>query len=332
MGTCRDEILAIWPRLEARSEDGTVTVQAVVDALKQSGSRYAESTIRTHVTSRMCADAADHHGTVFADLQRLDRGRYRLRHSSERGLASEVVEALPKCRCGCEKTTSGDRTLYRPGHDARHASQIARAILADPGQRDVLLGALPSAALREKAASMVTRRTRPAPAEETAGEPARPDGHTSAAVVEQPLPDVPAGDSRVLREAEAVMLDALSQVLRIPLVPERILLPDNTRVEVDGVSHEPPVLVEAWAHQGKPKSAQRNKVLGDALKLIHVAKVLGGLHRRVLCFSDPEAARPFVGSSWYAAALRDHGIEVHVVTLPGEWQARILEAQQRQFR
>jgi hypothetical protein len=113
------------------------------------------------------------------------------------------------------------------------------------------------------------------------------------------------------------MLDALSQVLGIPLVPEHIRLPDGTRVDVDGVSHEPPVLVEAWAHQGKPKSAQRNKVLSDALKLIHVAKILGGEHRRVLCFSDPDAARPFVGKSWFAAALRDEDVEVHVVALPG---------------
>ena len=98
METCRDEILVIWPRLEARSEDGTVTVQDVVDALRREGTRYSESTIRTHVTSRMCADAPDHHAKVYADLQRLDRGRYRLRRSPESGPAPELsrsATALP---------------------------------------------------------------------------------------------------------------------------------------------------------------------------------------------------------------------------------------------
>jgi hypothetical protein len=280
----------------------------------------------------MCADAPDHHAKVFADLERLDRGRYRLRRPLERRSAPEVAEASARCRCGCGEATSGRRALYRPGHDARHAGQIARAILADPDQRDALLAALPSAALRDKAASLAASRSRPRPTKGSAGTPALPDGHNAGTVVEEPLPDVPAGDSGVQREAEAVMLDALSQVLRVPLVPERVHLPDGTWVDVDGVSHDPPVLVEAWAHQGEPKSAQRNKVLSDALKLVHVAKILGGKHRRVLCFSDSDAARPFVGRSWYAAALRDQGVEVHVVALPGRWRTRILEAQRRQYR
>jgi len=257
--TCRDEILAIWPRLEARSEDGTVTVQAVVDALRREGTRYSESTIRTHVTSRMCADAPDHHAKVFADLERLDRGRYRLRRPLERGSPPEVAEARPRCRCGCGEATSGHGALYRPGHDARHASQIAQAILADPDQRDVLLAALPTAALRDKAASMAAPQSRPRPTKGSAEQPALPDGHNAGTVVEEPLPDIPAGDSSVQREAEAVMLDALSQVLRAPLVPERIHLPDGTWVDVDGVSHDPPVLVEAWAHQGNPSQPRETR-------------------------------------------------------------------------
>ncbi|NEE01200.1 hypothetical protein [Phytoactinopolyspora halotolerans] len=331
MNTCRDEILAIWPRLEAFSEDGTVTLQTVVDALRREGTTFSESTIRTHVTSRMCADAPDHHAQVFADLVRMDGGRYRMRHSPTRATVP-ATEARPTCRCGCGEATSGSRALYRAGHDARHASQVARAIVADPGKRAILLESLPSAALRDKAASIAARRARPEPTKGSTGKQARPYGQTSQPVVEDPLPNVPAGDSSVQREAEVVMLDALAQALRIPLVPERIRLPDGTWVDVDGVSHEPPVLVEAWAHQGKPKSAQRNKVLSDALKLIHVAKILGQEHRRMLCFSDTEAAQPFVGNTWYAAALRDQRVEVHVVALPRSWRTRILEAQQRQYR
>jgi hypothetical protein len=44
-----------------------------------SGSDLAPATIRTHITSRMCADAPDHHGTTYDDLERVSRGVYRRR-------------------------------------------------------------------------------------------------------------------------------------------------------------------------------------------------------------------------------------------------------------
>jgi hypothetical protein len=81
---------------------------------------------------------------------------------------------------------------------------------------------------------MVAPRTRPARTEETAREPEPRVGIPQRRSLIRPLVGVPAGDSRVQREAEAVMLDARSEVLRVPLFPERILLPDGTRVEVDG--------------------------------------------------------------------------------------------------
>jgi hypothetical protein len=44
--------------------DGMFTVNGVVSELQRRGSRYAEATVRTHVTSRMCANAPDHHAAV----------------------------------------------------------------------------------------------------------------------------------------------------------------------------------------------------------------------------------------------------------------------------
>jgi hypothetical protein len=54
-------------------------VQDVINELRRHGSRYADSTIRTHVTSRMCADAPANHATTYADLQRVGQDRYTLR-------------------------------------------------------------------------------------------------------------------------------------------------------------------------------------------------------------------------------------------------------------
>lgn len=61
MDTCRDEILAVAANLAARSADGTFSVDDVVRELAHQGSSYQESTIRTHITSVMCADAPVSH-------------------------------------------------------------------------------------------------------------------------------------------------------------------------------------------------------------------------------------------------------------------------------
>ncbi|WP_435987938.1 DUF7669 domain-containing protein [Terrabacter sp. LjRoot27] len=80
--TARDEVLAAAKELSARSVDGAFTVDEVVEYLERSGSRYLPSTIRTHVTSRMCTNAPDHHAVTYRDLVRVDAGRYRLDQAS----------------------------------------------------------------------------------------------------------------------------------------------------------------------------------------------------------------------------------------------------------
>jgi hypothetical protein len=107
----------------------------------------------------------------------------------------------------------------------------------------------------------------------------------------------------------------------------------DVNVEVDGADAERNVLVECWAQQGIVKPAQKHKVLGDALKLTWVASQLPLRPRLILCLSDLVAAAPFTtAQSWAAAAFRDLGIEVHVVTLDDETRQRVQNAQSRQYR
>jgi tRNA threonylcarbamoyladenosine modification (KEOPS) complex Cgi121 subunit len=77
-GTAREQILAAIDRIRSRPGD-TFTVADVLDELRAQGTDLAESTIRTHITSRMCRNAPDHHGITYDDLERVDRGVYRLR-------------------------------------------------------------------------------------------------------------------------------------------------------------------------------------------------------------------------------------------------------------
>lgn len=76
--TARDEVLAAAQTLAGKSPDGTFSVEEVVSLMRRNGSSYKESTIRTHVSSRMCANAPDHHAVTYRDFIRTDVGRYRL--------------------------------------------------------------------------------------------------------------------------------------------------------------------------------------------------------------------------------------------------------------
>ena len=147
-------------------------------------------------------------------------------------------------------------------------------------------------------------------------------------------PGAPPGDSAVQRGAEAVILATLSGELGLRLEPRRVDLGDGIRVEIDGacVESSPPVLVEAWAHQGKPRPGQKQKVMTDALKLVAVERLRYPGARMILALADDAAAAGFRGRTWMGAALRELGVEVHVVSLPGDLRALINEAQKRQER
>ena len=130
-----------------------------------------------------------------------------------------------------------------------------------------------------------------------------------------------------------MMLAALAAQLGLTLHSGKRKLPDGTHVELDAISDDPPVLVECWSHQGPPKSAQKHKVMTDALKLVWAEAVLfpGGA-RKILALADGAAAAHFRGASWMAAALVHLGIEVTVVDLPADVREAIRQAQVRQFR
>jgi len=76
--SCRTEVLAAARSVLKTSGRDTFTIPEIIAYLRAAGSRYAESTIRTHIVSRMCANAPVHHAVTYRDLVRTDRGEYRL--------------------------------------------------------------------------------------------------------------------------------------------------------------------------------------------------------------------------------------------------------------
>jgi hypothetical protein len=146
--------------------------------------------------------------------------------------------------------------------------------------------------------------------------------------------ELSAGSSREQRDAERVMLDLLGRQLGRNLNPARLAVPSGERVEVDGADADRSILVECWAHQGPPKSAQRHKVLADAFKLTWIATTMYPRPRLILCLSDPLAAAPFLpgARSWAARAFQDLGVTISVVDLPVDLRHDLLQAQRRQYR
>jgi hypothetical protein len=93
--TCRDEVLSAAQALTRQSPQGEFTLEEILRLLRAQGTHYKESTIRTHVASRMCANAPDNHGTTYKDLQRLGPNRYRLNRGAklERSSPTENAKA-----------------------------------------------------------------------------------------------------------------------------------------------------------------------------------------------------------------------------------------------
>ena len=101
-----------------------------------------------------------------------------------------------------------------------------------------------------------------------------------------------------------------------------------------GVDPDRTVLVECWAHQGCPKSAQRQKVLADALKLSWIRSTLSPPPELILYLCDPSAAAPFLPGvrTWAAQALSDLDIRLEIAQLPPDVLGAVVEAQRRQYR
>lgn len=78
----RHEILAAISAVLSRSQDNTFTPTQIAKEMTRRGTGYAESTIRTMITAHMCSNAPDNAATTYDDLERIDRGTYRLKDRS----------------------------------------------------------------------------------------------------------------------------------------------------------------------------------------------------------------------------------------------------------
>jgi len=82
-GGARQEILAAATAITTRSGSPTFTIVEIISEMRARGTGYAESTIRTMISSHLCADSTGPGVDSYTDLERAGRGLYRRRTSQE---------------------------------------------------------------------------------------------------------------------------------------------------------------------------------------------------------------------------------------------------------
>lgn len=76
--SCRGEILDCVQRIIIQKASNEFTIEEVLDDMRTRETEYSVSTIRTHITSRLCVNAPAHHAVRYPDFERTARGTYRL--------------------------------------------------------------------------------------------------------------------------------------------------------------------------------------------------------------------------------------------------------------
>lgn len=77
---CREELIAALKKIIQNKNKNEFTIEEVVNFMQKEGTEYKESTIRTHISSRLCVNSPENHAVTYDDIERIDRGIYKLRN------------------------------------------------------------------------------------------------------------------------------------------------------------------------------------------------------------------------------------------------------------
>ena len=139
--------------------------------------------------------------------------------------------------------------------------------------------------------------------------------------------------SHVQMHAEDIIFQKVVALLGITLERNpKVFLADNafTFMQPDFYSAADKVVGEIFAHIGKPKKAQNNKISNDILKMLLLEKTTGKQYRKIIAVCDLAEKEALEGKSVLAESIRQFGIEIIYIELDAETQAQILKAQELQ--
>ena len=105
---------------------------------------------------------------------------------------------------------------------------------------------------------------------------------------------------------------------------------EYTYIQPDFYSAEYCVIGEIFAHIGKPKKAQDNKIANDILKMLLLEKISGRYYRKIIVVCDEVEERKLKGYSALSESVRQFGIEILHIQIDDILRKEILNAQARQ--
>lgn len=132
-------------------------------------------------------------------------------------------------------------------------------------------------------------------------------------------------------DVELALMKAASIELCTELMRDSILIPGCTHpVQVDGVSRSasPPLLVEAYAHIGKLKGAQPDKLAQDILKLRLIKELCEEFKdARLVIVFPKQSTGP---SGWLKVAAQTRGAVLLPVTIDPDLIQKLLSIRRKQ--
>ena len=134
-------------------------------------------------------------------------------------------------------------------------------------------------------------------------------------------------------KAEDIIFSLVERKLGVVLEKNPILYFSNNKysyIQPDFYSAQEQIVGEIFAHVGKPKKAQNNKIANDILKMLLLDKISKITHRKILVVCDQEELKALQGQSTLSESIRQFGIEVLFIELDKKIKQQILNAQDRQ--
>lgn len=135
------------------------------------------------------------------------------------------------------------------------------------------------------------------------------------------------------QETEKQIFLMVEEILGVKLENnKKIFLADNsfTYIQPDFYSETELIIGEIFAHIGKPKKAQDNKIANDILKMLLLEKITGTHFRKIIVVCDEEEQKKLQGLSALAESIRQFGIEIMKIEIGDDLRNMILDAQKRQ--
>ena len=145
--------------------------------------------------------------------------------------------------------------------------------------------------------------------------------------------DMHKSSSHIQIQAEEMMFSKIEHLFEIKFEKnKKIYLADNTYtyIQPDFYSEEFSIVGEIFAHIGKPKKAQDNKISNDILKMLLLDKISGKQYRKIIAVCDKKEMKKLMGQSVLAEGIRQFGVEVILVELDEDMRNKILKAQEIQ--